>query len=104
MPSLSTYLSVERHEAGAWTIVCRCGHVLGSADRNFKELALEARYPIQHLGPQVDPNHLSSSLEVREFYCPGCAVLLDVEVSHRDDPVLHDIELDLPESTESPEG
>lgn len=94
MTCVNHYLRVERR-AGALVTVCRCGHVVGPAERNFKELVLEARFPIQHLGPQVDPHRLGDELEAREFYCPACALLLDTEVSHRDDPILRDVELEL---------
>jgi acetone carboxylase gamma subunit len=32
---------------------------------------------------------------VRDYYCPGCVVLLEVEVAQPDDPLLVDVELEL---------
>jgi acetone carboxylase gamma subunit len=34
--------------------------------------------------------------ELREYYCPSCAVLLDTDVARRGDSVLHDVELVIP--------
>ena len=33
--------------------------------------------------------------ELREFYCPGCATLLELEIARPEDPLLADVELDL---------
>ncbi len=70
---------------------CRCGYVLGSADVPYKRFTAMARYPVQHIGPEVNPNHVEGDrFEVREFYCPNCFVRLEVEIARRDDPVLDD--------------
>ncbi|MGH2715450.1 MAG: hydantoinase B/oxoprolinase family protein [Thermoleophilaceae bacterium] len=73
---------------------CRCGHVLGSADSSYKELAAIARFPVQRIGPEVNPNRIGGArFELREFYCPGCFTLLEVEIARPDDPVLDDAAL-----------
>ncbi|MGH2963298.1 MAG: hydantoinase B/oxoprolinase family protein [Solirubrobacterales bacterium] len=73
---------------------CRCGHILGPADRPHKELAALARYPVQRIGPEVNPNHVGGKrFELREFYCPGCVTLLEVEIARPEDPILDDARL-----------
>jgi N-methylhydantoinase B len=75
---------------------CRCGHVLGAADVPYKQLAAHARFPVQRIGPEVNPNHINGErFELREFYCPGCFTLLEVEIARPADPVLDDARLDL---------
>jgi acetone carboxylase gamma subunit len=75
---------------------CQCGHELGPAGSPYKELALEARRPLQSLGPYFDPAGVGEGrFEVRGYYCPGCVVPLDVEVARPGDPLLVDVELEL---------
>jgi N-methylhydantoinase B len=73
---------------------CRCGTELGPADTPYKELAAQARFPVQRIGPQVNPARVGGArFELREFYCPGCTTLLEVEIARPDDPVLDDARL-----------
>jgi acetone carboxylase gamma subunit len=92
---VNLYLTVESGASGP-VLRCRCGHELGPAERPYKELALEARQPLQALGPQVDPDGLGGDrFELREYYCPACLVLYESEVARRDDALLVDVELSL---------
>jgi len=70
---------------------CRCGQTLGPVDAPYKRLAAQARFPVQHIGPEVNPNRIGGSrFELREFYCPSCFTLLEVEIARPDDPILDD--------------
>jgi acetone carboxylase gamma subunit len=92
---INAYLTVDSG-AGGPVLRCHCGHVLGPADRPYKELSLEARLPVAALGPHVDPDGLGGDrFEVREYYCPGCLVLFESEVARPDDALLVDVELTL---------
>lgn len=92
---INAYLTVENRDGGA-IVRCSCGHVLGSAQRPYKELSLEARLPLQALGPQVDPDRVGGDrFELREYYCPECLVLYESEVARPDDPLLVDVEFAL---------
>jgi N-methylhydantoinase B len=73
---------------------CRCGALLGPAAENYKLHALEARYPLTRIGPAIRPALLGSApFELREYYCPGCAILFEAEVARKGDPVLWDTEV-----------
>jgi N-methylhydantoinase B len=73
---------------------CRCGHVLGSADVAPKRLMAMARYPVQVIGPEVNPHRINGErFELREFYCPACWIRLEVEIARRGDPLLDDASL-----------
>jgi acetone carboxylase gamma subunit len=81
--------------AGA-TIRCRCGHELGPVGTHYKHLAAMAVFPVQRIGPEVNPHRWNGDrFELREFYCPGCATLLELEIARPGDPLLEDVELDL---------
>jgi acetone carboxylase gamma subunit len=88
---------------GARAVIhCRCGHSLGPASENYKLHALVREGPVQNAGPWVDPNRLGAGRFVcREFFCPGCATLLDVEIAQRGEPILWDVRLTYDELTHS---
>jgi hypothetical protein len=50
------------------------GHVLGRVDTPYKELAAQARYPVQHIGPEVNPARIGG----------GRFEVLGLEVQHGD--------------------
>ncbi|MDY6973733.1 MAG: acetone carboxylase subunit gamma [Thermodesulfobacteriota bacterium] len=73
-------------------IQCRkCEHVFCNLDENYKEFALNAEVVPSTIGP-LRPDDGEWCL-YREFYCPGCATLLDVDVVVPGDPISHDIRL-----------
>ena len=75
---------------------CRCGHVLGPVDVAYKQLAARATYPVQRIGPEVNPYRIGGNrFELREFYCPRCFTLLEVEIARPRDPILDDARLAL---------
>ena len=102
MLRLNEQIAVEGEGDGAVT-VCRCGHVLGPAAENYKLHSLLREGPVQNAGPWVDPHHLGGDRFVcREFFCPGCVTLLDVEIAQRDEPILWDVRLDVPAASGGP--
>jgi N-methylhydantoinase B len=77
-------------------IVCRkCGHGLGAADRNFKEGAVRKDRPIQAANPLiVDPStFIDDEVVFRQFFCGGCATLLETEVILASSPPVWDKQL-----------
>ena len=77
-----------------------CGSRLISARENYKKGCLIAeRSPHEIWRPLVDEKHSFSYdpgwARVVEFYCPGCAVMMDVEMLPPGHPITHDIELDV---------
>jgi acetone carboxylase gamma subunit len=77
---LQECLYVVERDDGARVVKCRCGQEFGDYRRNWKEAAaVYERHPqdgviyLEHKGADPDWQLL------REFYCPGCGVQLDVE-------------------------
>ena len=77
---------------------CECGHVFGPHDRNWKlEALINVRRDPQSLA-QIYPHSDCCDgdwMELREFICPGCATLLEVEACAPGFPIVHDFEPDL---------
>jgi N-methylhydantoinase B len=75
---------------------CRCGHSLGPVSVPYKELAAQARFPVQRIGPEINPYRIGGDrFELREFYCPGCFTLLEVEIARPTNPLVDDARLAL---------
>lgn len=73
------------------TIRCRkCGHAFCASNHNFKEAALQAEFPLTRASPRNSP---TERFVLREFYCPGCATLLEVEVALRGAPLVNSFKL-----------
>ena len=97
MTAINETLRIVGSGAGS-AIHCRCGHRLGPAAENYKLHALVREGPVQNAGPWVDPQGIGGdSFVCREFFCPDCATLLDVEIAQRGEPILWDVRLDVPD-------
>lgn len=80
----------------------RCGHDLGHATANYKEGCLVAERDLAEVHPPLvegqaysyTPN--SQYCRLIEFYCPGCATMLENEYLPPGHPITHEIELDIP--------
>jgi acetone carboxylase gamma subunit len=85
--------------SGRWA--CHdCGYDLGPATENYKlSTLIKARSPHEVWQPSVDETYNFSYhpewMRLVEFYCPGCALLIDLEVLPPGHPITHDVELDM---------
>lgn len=86
---VNAYLSIVSLPAGLH-VRCRCGELLGPAQGNYKEHSAWAEVPSSTAGPHT----LSGpGFVLREFYCPGCFTLLDVEVIRTGAAITKDVEV-----------
>lgn len=79
-----------------------CERDLGSARANYKEGCLVAARDPREIHGETRPadNGLSFAPDpnwcrVVEFYCPGCATILDVEYLPVGHPLTHELEIDI---------
>jgi acetone carboxylase gamma subunit len=61
-------------------IRCRCGHVLCRGDENYKRFAARRDRPLEELAGRPMPDGSPYLAVLREYACPRCAVLLQVDV------------------------
>jgi acetone carboxylase gamma subunit len=78
----------------------RCGHVIGPARDNYKKGCLvAARDPSEIWRPIIDGpttfTYPAGWSRIVEFYCPGCATLIEIEMLPPGHPITYDIELDV---------
>ncbi|MGH7907133.1 MAG: hydantoinase B/oxoprolinase family protein [Candidatus Binataceae bacterium] len=64
-----------------------CGHQLARAAERWKDRAVRKSLPMSAAGRFHDS---AENLVMRQFYCPECATMLDVEVVLESDPPLYD--------------
>jgi len=75
------YLEIARGDAGETAIRCvRCGHLLCAADANYKQHALRRDRDLAELSGRQMPDGRPYLGVYREYACPGCATLLQVDV------------------------
>ncbi|MDO8211083.1 hydantoinase B/oxoprolinase family protein [Conexibacter sp. CPCC 206217] len=77
-------------------IACRCGEQLCDANENYK---LHSAVRVGETGTLgalfVEPREqVDADVVLREYFCPGCAVRLDLEVALRTDPPVWDTQVD----------
>ncbi len=72
----------------------RCQSALAPANENWKHYAARTVVQAEDLGPHIT---LHQDLEARQYACPGCGLLLSVEILTRDCPPLWEIELKVQE-------
>lgn len=95
---LGLHLYIVLKENGNRVVKCSCGHEFGDYEENWKlnamiyvrdnEEKLGEIYP-KMMGP--DPRWM----EVREYYCPGCFIQLEVEAVPPGYPVIFDFKPDI---------
>jgi acetone carboxylase gamma subunit len=81
---------------GGLEIRCRrCAHVFGPVTENHKLAARLERSSVTEVPGVGDPKRyaLDEELELRRYYCPGCAVQIDTELARSGEPVRWDVEL-----------
>jgi acetone carboxylase gamma subunit len=77
-----------------------CGRALISARQNYKRGCLVAeRMPQEIHNPVIDGPYSFAPdkdwVRIVEFYCPGCARMIETEYLPPGHPITHDIELDV---------
>jgi N-methylhydantoinase B len=96
---MSEALALAPTEAGAGSgrvVVCdRCDCALCDADDNYKDHSRQRFSPVAELPNGVDPARygMEMTAELRQYFCPSCAVLFETEVAVVGDPVLREIEM-----------
>jgi acetone carboxylase gamma subunit len=78
----------------------RCGHDLGDARESYKKGCLIADRDPREVHPPIVEGEYGFAPDpewcrIVEFYCPGCATLLETEYLPPGHPLTHDIELDV---------
>lgn len=79
-------------------VKCTCGHEFGDYQENWKLHALIKVRNTEESLDEIYPGNLKPDvdwMEIREFICPGCARLLEVEAVPPGYPLVHDFVPDL---------
>ena len=79
-------------------VKCDCGHQFGPVTKNWKHAARILVRDTEELLEEIyDPYHRCDPrwMELREYYCPGCWSLLEVEAVPPGYPVVFDFEPDI---------
>ena len=92
------HLYVVAKPGGVFAIKCDCGHEFCAHDENWKlEALISVRRDVESLR-EIYPDKMHGDPawnELREYFCPGCKTLLEVEAVPPGYPVVHDFVPDL---------
>jgi N-methylhydantoinase B len=81
-------------DEGERFIGCTCGRLLSRASENYKACVAESRRALSAGGRQTDPFRMGHDrFEIREYYCPECASLLEVDMVEKSEPLVWDLQL-----------
>lgn len=84
-------------EDGQRHLACgSCDERLCAPDEHYKEHLLQAVKPLEEANQLlVDPSHyIDEEMEYREYYCPGCGLMMENEVIMANREPIADKELD----------
>jgi acetone carboxylase gamma subunit len=91
--------TAERSSSGArYSVLCDCGHEFCEYTDNWKlDALINVRESVESLR-EIYPDKMHGDPEwnhLREYFCPGCKTLLEVEAVPPGYPVVHDFVPDL---------
>jgi acetone carboxylase gamma subunit len=92
------HLSVVAKRGGSYVVKCDCGHELCDHRENWKLEALIAVRDSEESLREIYPSKMHGDPawnHLREYFCPGCRTLLEVEAVPPGYPVVHDFVPDL---------
>jgi len=89
---MNEYLEID-DSSGKEMIQCgKCKYLFCPVTENYKAHAILTENPLDKAGPG-DFYRRSERFILREFYCPKCATMLDVEMVLKGDPLIWNIQL-----------
>ncbi|MTJ80835.1 MAG: acetone carboxylase subunit gamma [Telmatospirillum sp.] len=89
---------VQKADSRKWVIQCDCGHEFCDYRENWKLHAAIYVRDTEEAMAEVYPSLMAPDVNwqvYREYYCPDCATLHDVEAPTPWYPVIHDFEPDI---------
>ena len=92
------HLYIVQKADGARVVKCDCGHEFGDYTLNWKLSAniyvRDSEESFQEIYPEM-MHGMPGWMELREFYCPGCAALLEIDAVPPGYPIVFDFLPDL---------
>lgn len=89
---------VQKADTKAWVTMCDCGHDFGDYRENWKLNAVVYVRDTEEAMVDVYPKLMAPDTNwqvYREYYCPKCGAMHDVEAPTPWYPVIHDFEPDI---------
>ena len=90
---VSEGLVISQSTEGAYYTCRKCRTQIESSDANYKSGCVKRVTDVQKVGlSPIDPQlFIDDHIEYREYFCPGCGLLLQGDFSRPDDPDFRDI-------------
>jgi N-methylhydantoinase B len=86
--SVHEYLVARDRDRGRVLCCARCNHIVSDYRDNYKLGLLADTQPVTLIPHTIDPNYfLDDHMILRRFCCPGCKVLMSVELAREGEPL-----------------
>lgn len=89
---MGSSLNILETSDGEGYVACNCGHALASVRDPWRAVAREKRSDDVHAFTRS--HRLNPIIELREYACPSCGLLLTTDVARVGSELLHDIEME----------
>jgi len=73
-------------KGGERVFICECGHTLCTTMENFKLHVLKRDRSLKEVQPARFASRASNQFVMREYICPKCGTLFEVDVMPKDKP------------------
>ncbi|MFH1124574.1 MAG: acetone carboxylase subunit gamma [Pseudomonadota bacterium] len=94
MGRLLEYLETKDVQGDMVYVCIKCGHELGPVKNDYKGFASKRTVPISKAQPEFLASYAvkSDTFVMREYFCPVCGVMFEVDMVKKDEPQIHSIE------------
>ncbi len=94
MGRLLEYLETKEVRGSRVYACMKCNHALGPITKDYKDFAFKRTVPISKAQPAFLAHYAvkSDTFVMREYFCPVCGVMFEVDMVRKDEPQIHSIE------------
>jgi len=92
MPRLLEYLETTEVKGEIAYKCLKCGYILGPVIENYKNLALTRTVSASKASPAFLASE-SGDFVLKEYYCPNCGVMFEVDIVQKGEPDIYSVEL-----------
>lgn len=92
---ISEFLEVDTKDGRNFIVCTQCGKEISKINSNYKLSCIIREDPLGKAGPLLSDvsQFIDETPIFRQFFCPGCGILLDTEIARKKDDPLWDVKI-----------
>ena len=95
---ITEYLKIEYVNGEDWILCRKCDFKICRAKDKYKEGCLSKDSKLGDSNPLIDDSLVSKFIDhvmvFRQYFCPNCGINIENEITKKDDPPFHDMEIE----------